>query len=171
MCENSRYFGGSTNEKEWFFQARTADNRLWTIGASGLPAPLLRAGDTVTFDVSVTAGLRVSPSTVVSSGQMNVSTSAGDSLLWVFAAGYGSAQIGGFDVNPGTPCGSGCIGSVNSVSVSSEATGENVVVPPSSSADIDGYHVVVGAVVVPSTRPDCFDEFGSSFGAAGVKLP
>ena len=66
--------------------------------------------------------------------------------------------------------GGGCVAaSISSVLVSSELTGDKVEIPPYGSADIDGFRVDVGAVVVTSPLPGC--SFGGPLDAAGVRLP
>jgi hypothetical protein len=165
----SRYLGG-VRTLEWFLDVRAADNRLWTIRGGGMPSPVVSVGDTVTFDFNATVVVGDPPSLAFSTGSLNLATSAGGSLLWGYA-GAPAGQIAGFDLNAGNPvCGGGCVAaSISSVLVSSELTGDKVEIPPYGSADIDGFRVDVGAVVVTSPLPGC--SFGGPLDAAGVRLP
>jgi len=67
---------------QWWFQARAADNRLWTIGVRGLGGtPIVRQGDAVALDLDWRLFLIV-PGASEPNGVLQLSDAAGTPLLW-----------------------------------------------------------------------------------------
>jgi hypothetical protein len=172
-CESARSFG-APGPSGWWFQARTGDNRLWTIGVHGLGAtPLVHANDSVTLNLDW-RGTSIS-SFGPPSGRMELTDAGSTPLLWAVAAA-GTATL----INNGStwltmaPNAPACAPQVNSCDgfgydMLATVNGSQAVVAPNGATDVGGYHLVTGAFVKPTQS--CADYFGPPFAAAAVKLP
>jgi len=80
-CHSLRGIGMS-DPSDWWFQARAADNRLWTIGVRGLgDTPPVREGDVVALDVAWHLTYPV-PGITERNGFLQLSDAAGTPVLW-----------------------------------------------------------------------------------------
>jgi len=172
QCESARAFG-ARGPSDWWFQAKTADNHLWTIGVRGLAsAPLVAKNDSVTLDLDW-HGTQIS-SYGPPKGHLQLSNAAATPLLWAGAASgnVGTDGPGWLTFMPGAPicrttdpCDAGGYDVVFTVN-SSRAT-----LPPSGSATTGGYFVANGALIKGAAPPQCYDSYGEAFDAAAVKVP
>jgi hypothetical protein len=91
-CRSERLVGGVIGPSDWWFQARAADNRRWTIGVAGLGGntPLVRTGDVVTLDITWTL-FDPTPGNSARNGVLQLSDAAGTPLLWAGATNRSSA--------------------------------------------------------------------------------
>jgi hypothetical protein len=162
---------GKGGPSDWWFQARAADNRLWTIGVQGLggSTPLVRQGDVVTLDADWKTGC-AGPANCFSDGRLQLSDAAGTPLLWA-----GARSILGAFPNPtwiSFAAGDYVCGSVDMYcdrrerNVSATVNGSSMTLPPDGAASIGGY-----LVEAPSHFPAslCGDS-GPNFLAAAVKV-
>jgi hypothetical protein len=147
-CSNVRYIGMS-EPSHWWFQARAADNRLWTIGVRGLGGtPIVRPGDVVTLDLDWDVGY-LGIGVTSRNGLLQVSDAAGTPLLWA-----GSTQFRG----PGLPdaptwisfaAGDYACGSVDMYcdrrerNVIATVNGSSMTLPPYGAASLGGYSLQV----------------------------
>ena len=140
---------GKWGPSDWWFQARSADNRLWTIGVQGLAGstPLVSTGDVVTLDVDW-KGSCIGPANCFSDGRLQLSDATGTPLLWAgrrsilrafpndqtwisFAAGDYVCGTGG------TFC------DMRQSNVVATVNGSSTTLPPFGAASVGGYFVGV----------------------------
>ena len=167
VCPTERVIGvgGPSN---WWFQARAADNRLWTISVLGLAGsmPIVRTGDVVTLDLDWRASVLIQGGD--STGQMRLADATGTPLLWA-GAKYNSGPddptwisfAGGDYV-----CGSAdpaC--DERQGNVIATVNGSSMTLPPHGAASIGGYFVQV--TYFP--RNPCWD-IQRAFRAAAAKI-
>jgi hypothetical protein len=147
-CSNVRYIGMS-EPSHWWFQARAADNRLWTIGVRGLGStPIVGQGDVVTLDLDWDVGHPV-PGITSFNGLLEVFDAAGTPVLWA-----GSTQFGGRGI-PDAPnwisfaagdyvCGSDdTFCDMRQTNVTATINGSSMTLPPYGAASLRGYSLQV----------------------------
>lgn len=162
---------GRGGPSDWWFQARAADDRLWTIGVQGLggSTPLVSKGDVVTLDAdwkTTCAG----PANCFSDARLQLSDAAGTPLLW---AGRRSI-VGSFPDDQtwiSFKGGDYACGSVDMYcdrrerNVIATVNGSSMTLPPYGAASIGGYFVEVTSI--PAGL--CGDS-GPPFHAAAAKV-
>ena len=144
VCPSERVIGGGPSN--WWFQARAADNRLWTISVLGLAGstPLVRTGDVVTLDLDWRASVLIQGSDSV--GQLQLSDAVGTPLLWASA----KSSAGPDDPTWISFAGGDYVcGSVDmncdrrQANVIATVNGSSMTLPPYGAASLGGYFVQV----------------------------
>ncbi len=166
-----RHAVGIRNESDWWIQARAADNRLWTIGVSGLGAgaPAIHVGDTVSLVIDWHNSTAV-PGAVGANGNLQLSDAAGTPLLWAGSSAWGATQT----PNPSTwisfaPGGAACaetcaVNPGNRTDVIATVNGSSTTLPPDGAATLSGYSLA--ATYFASLCGD----YAPPFEAAAVKV-
>lgn len=147
-CNSVRAIGMS-DSSQWWFKARAADNRLWTIGVRGLggSTPLVHQGDVVTLDIAWQVYHPV-PGNSEPNGLLQLSDVTGTPLLWAGSTTSGGSipdaptwiSFGGGDYACGSPdtfCDRRQRNVIATVNASSAT------LPPYGAASLDGYFVQV----------------------------
>ena len=149
-CLYERVIGAGGRPSHWWFQARAADNRLWTIGVQGLggSTPLVSRGDVVTLAVDwkvICAG----PANCWNDGLLQLSDAAGTPLLWarsqpMFSAAPPVAPTWISCTAGDYVCGSGdTFCDMRESNVIATVNGSSMTLPPYGSASVGGYFVQV----------------------------
>ena len=174
-CQDARVFG-ATASGDWWFQVRTSDNVLWTIGLSGLgDTPLVMTGDKVTLDLDyerTTYYGAVPEGPVKALGWVQVSNGAGTPLVWAGVANYGMTWL---SLNRGqglcnlTTATFGC--PATRYEVAATVNGSAATVAPFSAANVGSYYLAVGEYDIgrPATQTSCAFDAPPAFTAAAVK--
>lgn len=177
QCENARVFGAAATT-DWWFQVRTADKKLWTIGLSGLGnAPVLKTGDSVTLDLTYErttdwGSVPIGPVRV--DGYVQLSNATRTPLLWAgTSAGYSATWL---QLNKGQ-----ALCTITSAQYDCPSTryevmatvnGSVAAVAPFSAANVGGYYLAVGEynIGMPRTQSSCVFDAPPPFAAAAVKI-
>ena len=165
-CPSERVIGGGA-PSDWWFQARAADNRLWTIDVLGLggSTPLVRTGDVVTLDLDWRASVLIQGSDSV--GQLQLTDAAGTPLLWAGATNSASPADPTWISFAG---GDYVCGSVEPLcdrrqrNVIASVNGSSMTLPPYGGASVGGY-----SVHVTNFATLCGD-YQTAFKAAAAKI-
>jgi hypothetical protein len=165
-CKDGGYFGLRT-PNQWWLQARTADNHLWTIGVLGLGGntPLVRTGDVVTLalDWLGWSGTYMYRDPV---GQIQLLDAAGTPVLW---AGSDAEPPSWLSFAPGDyACKGGTFfcADKGQKSVIATVNGSTMTLPPFGGASLGGYFVQVTMFYV-----ELCGDVQYYFAAAAAKIP
>ena len=139
---------GMGGQSPWWFQARAADNRLWTIRVAGLggSTPLVSKGDVVTLELDWRVTYPV-PGITETNGLLQVSDGAGTPLLWAGSTHWASAI-------PAAPtwisfragddaCGTGAFCEQRQSNVIATVNGSSMTLPPYGAGTLGGYSLKV----------------------------
>jgi hypothetical protein len=173
QCQSARVFGAAVSSDRWF-QIRTADSKLWTIGVGGLgSAPIVKTGDSVTLDLTYQFTPSSGPMSPAISGSVQLSNSAGTPLLW---AGDNTYSAPWLSLNSGqalcdqTTGPFGC--PTTRYQVTATVNGSVATLEPFSATNLGGYYLAVGEYTVVSqiVHTQCAFDPPPVFAAAAVKL-
>jgi hypothetical protein len=169
-CEDARWYG-ARGTSEWWFQARAADNRLWTFGVRGLGVPLVRKNDTVTLNHAWSGYSASSASNPT--GRLELSDAAGTPLLWAGAT-LSQASTGWLQFSAADDVCQRAFGSCQYIreNVTITVNGSVTTVAPFGAACLGGYYIAVGeaATLVTHNEPCGYDNPGPPFATGAVKV-
>lgn len=176
QCQSARVFGAATTSDRWF-QVRTADKVLWTVGLAGLGnAPMIQVGDAVTLDLVYARPMYASQVTGLEAvGHVQVSATSGTPLLWAGANNYYSAAwlslMTGQALCRDTTTNAGCPST--RYEVMATVNGSSATLAPFSATSIGGYYLAVGEYDIgePRSQTECSYGAPAAFMAAAVKAP
>jgi hypothetical protein len=165
-CESARAFG-VRGTSDWWFQAKAADNHVWTIGVHGLGnAPLVHKDDTVTLNL-VWRGYQIS-GFGPPYGELQLSDASATPLLWASADKNTTTWL---TLTPGAAtCAFTNSCDVSRSDVVASINGSTTTVPSFGAAYLGGYYLAVGQSVKTAAN-QCSDYFGPGLAAAAAKVP
>jgi hypothetical protein len=171
-CESARVIG-TRGTSDWWFQAKAADGRSWTIGLRGLGnVPLVKKDDQVALSL-IYSGTLFHLSYGPPEGELQLSDAGARPLLWAGTTNNGFMTtwmwLGRGNVVCSFPADS-C--DVTRFDIAGAIDGQPVRVPAFGTAYSGAYFVAVGQAVRPvvdDTR--CPNYGGRSFDAAIIRVP
>lgn len=169
-CESARSFG-RRGTSEWWFQAKAADDHVWTIGVHGLGnTPLVNKADTVTLNLDW-RGYTLGVGFGHPWGELQLSDGAATPLLWASADKNTTTWV---TLAAGAAsCAFNDLCDISRNDVVATVNGSQATVPSYGATSLGGYYLAVGQSVrtTPMGPSQCQDNFGPAFDAAAAKVP
>jgi hypothetical protein len=169
QCESARAFG-ARGTSDWWFQAKAADNHVWTIGVRGLGnAPLVQKNDTVTLNLDW-RGYTLGVGFGHPWGELQLSDAAATPLLWASSDKDTTTWV---SLTAGAAsCAFNDVCDITRNDVVASVNGSQATLPSYGTTSLGGYYLVVGQSVrtTPMGPSQCQDNFGPAFEAAAAKV-
>jgi hypothetical protein len=169
-CEDARVFG-ARGTSDWWFQAKAANNRVWTIGVRGLGnVPLVHKTDAVTLNLNWRG---YGPGVGVGNpyGELQLQDAADAPLLWASSDKNTTSWVA-LAAGP-AECDVTAVCNGDRHAVLANVNGSTATVPSFGSAYLSGFFLAVGQSVnsLGMLPGQCPDYYPPPFEAAAAKVP